>query len=337
MHEREGGQTLYYYHIIEDSVVQIRQGTDETTPLLSLPPFILRILNTELDRFAPIDSSAIERFEVSYKDNRLMLNMAQRVDLLGYAFLFLVGVLGVLLVVFRRRLKKERQRRATLVESRHRLDENLEDERGRLARELHDGPVQDLHAIRMNLTVRGQQASFHDFEEELLHVIRELRAISENLRPPALTPFGLGAALRAHIERFKKRHPHIHLSSEIAQEGQLLLERERLVLFRICQEALNNAVQHAKASHLTVRFGLNDRKLTLEVCDNGVGFTVPEGWISLVQNGHYGLMGMSERAESIGTTLAVTSTPGEGTQVQVTLALRRRHALEKTLDIIVEE
>ena len=338
MHERDTGQTIYYYHIIEDSVVQIRQGTDETEPLLTLPPLVVRILNSELDRIAPVDSSEMERFELSYEDDRLTLNLAQRVDLLSYAFIFLLGVLGVILLVFRWRLKKERHRRDTLVESRYRLAEGREDERRRLAQELHDGPVQDLHALRMNLNVqRRRQTGVNGFEEELLHVIRELRAICEDLRPPALTPFGFGAALQAHIERFKKHHPDVHISSEITQDGQLLPERVRLALFRICQEALNNAVQHAKASHLVVRFGLEEGKLTLEVRDNGVGFTVPDEWITLAKDEHYGLLGMGERAESIGATLEVVSKPGEGTRVEVILPIRLDHAPETVLDVIVEE
>ena len=322
LHEEASVQTIYYYRIVKDSTIYVRQGIEGTNPALSLPPLVVRTLNEELEELSPRDSSQVDRFALSLEDNRFMLNLAQRVDLLFYLVLVLMVAWIPVLILFRRKLNKEKHQQQHLYESRLRLAEDREAERLRLAQELHDGPVQDLHAIRIRLNMKGPygQGTAAEMEDDLLHVIRELRAISEDLRPPALSPFGLGTALRAYIERFQKRFPDLDITSTIAEDGQGLPERVRLALFRICQEALNNVVQHARATRAWICYTLEPKHVVLEVRDNGDGFDVPKDWIELAHDGHYGLLGMLERAESIDASINITSTPGEGSCIRVKAA-----------------
>ncbi len=331
VHERDATKTLYFYRIIEDSLVYIRQETDETGAALALPPLVVRQLNAQLNQMAPLDSTQLNSVALTYENNRLLVNLAQNVNMYALAAFFVAFVVlaVALLVWFRRRLRQEEQRQRDLIEMRKRLSEGREDERLRLAQELHDGPVQDLHAVRMHLTMMqpathpeaslAPQPAIDGIQQELLHVIHELRSISENLRPPALVPFGLSAAIQAHVERFRQLHPGLDVTLDLAEDAQRLPERVRLALFRICQEALNNAAQHARAGRIAVRFDLDGRQALLEIRDDGRGFEVPEAWIRLGQTGHYGLLGMSERAESIGAALSVRSAEGEGTSVRVTV------------------
>ncbi len=324
MYGKESGrQRLYYYKIIEDSTVFVRAGADEGGPALTLPALVIRSLASDLESLSEADSLQKQTFVVGIEGNRLNLILAQRIDLLIYAFVLLAVAWVVFIFVFRSRLRKHKKRQDTLVESRRGLVEDREAERRRLAQELHDGPVQDLHAIRMMITMQAENENsvVTRIEGDLLRVIRELRAISEDLRPPALVPFGLGAALHALIERFEQRYPEIHVHADIAKDEQRLPERIRLALFRICQEALNNTVHHASATAVSVRFEIRGERVLLEVQDNGVGFVVPSDWVHFVQQGHYGLLGMAERAESIDAAFEVISAPNEGTRVRVEVSV----------------
>jgi signal transduction histidine kinase len=152
----------------------------------------------------------------------------------------------------------------------------------------------------------------------LLEVAHELRALSEDLRPPALSPFGLGAALHDLAERLEERHPRLTVRVDAPDTaGPVLPETPRLLLFRIAQEALHNAAQHAQAQTLDVRFALGDDAITLTVADDGRGFEPPADWNALAEDGHYGLVGIAERVASLGGTLTLDAAPGAGTRLHV--------------------
>lgn len=249
---------------------------------------------------------------------------------LAFALLVLLAVglttlAGSPFVWYRRRLRAERGRRAAADLARRHLAEGRESERARLARELHDGPVQDLYALRARLARAAGPApeALAEAEAEVRRVVAELRAVSEALRPPALGPYGLAAALRALAERAEQAHPALALHLHLEDDGQALPEAARLALFRIAQEALNNALRHADASQVWVAFRLSPgppREVTLEVVDDGRGFAVPADLSAPAAAGHYGLAGMAERAEAVGAALRVTSRPGE-TRVHARLPL----------------
>lgn len=218
----------------------------------------------------------------------------------------------------------ERQRvELELTELRHRLERNRDRDRLHLAQELHDGPMQDLYGVTYRL--EALKPALPD-EASLVHlvaaqttfeqVIGTLRTICGNLRPPTLAPFGLEKAIRSDADRFQEEHPELKVELEAMPDGQVLPEGVRLTLFRIYQEALNNLVRHAEAGRIWIRFTVNTEEVVLEVQDDGRGFKVPDGWIELARKGHFGLAGAAERAEAIGGSFKVTSTPGGGTALR---------------------
>jgi PAS domain S-box-containing protein len=221
-------------------------------------------------------------------------------------------------------ITERKQMEAELAEVQRRLMEGREAERLHLAQELHDGPLQDLIGISYRLAELAEglpdEAGVGQMvaaQATLQQVLRMLRAISGELRPPALAPFGLEKAIRSHAEDFQRQHPELKIRFELMPDGQALPEQVRLALFRIYQQALNNVVRHAQASLVSIRFELDAQQTRLEIQDDGRGFEVPKRWIELVRRGHLGLVGIVERAEAIGGRLEVVSTPGEGSLVRV--------------------
>lgn len=219
---------------------------------------------------------------------------------------------------------QQRRMMAELTETRMRLAESRESERLHFARELHDGPLQDLIGARFHLgilagSVQDGQAAAHlaTVQEGLQSVINTLRAMCGNLRPPALAPFGLEKAIRAHAQAFGELYPHLQITLELDADNQELPERVRLALFRIYQSALANVVQHADATLVRVQFRLGERQLLLRVEDDGHGFQVPGSWLDFARQGHFGFLGAMERAEAIGGQLSVQSAPGSGTEILV--------------------
>jgi len=231
----------------------------------------------------------------------------------------------VLLESLRARLAEVEQARDELTEARRRLAESREAERQRLARELHDRPVQDLYGLLFRLEEvvedpAGEEslAQLAMAREELLQVIDELRNICQELRPPTLATFGLAAAIRSHAGRFQEMHPGLEIQMDLVNDGQTLPERVRLALYHIYREVINNVARHAEAQRVRIRFSLNEKHLLLEIEDDGAGFQVPVRWIQLARQGHLGLLGAAEWADSIGGRLEIESAPGQGTVVRVT-------------------
>jgi signal transduction histidine kinase len=153
------------------------------------------------------------------------------------------------------------------------------------------------------------------------HNIRLLRHIMTTLRPPAVVNFGLIAAIQSHIEDFRQRQPAIRVELVMPEEIPMLSEEVVLGVYRICQQAIYNIVQHAQADQIWVRFYSQDNLLSLEVEDNGIGFTMPANLVELPRRKHLGVVGMTERARAIGGELTVDSAPGQGTRVRMTLSL----------------
>jgi signal transduction histidine kinase len=151
----------------------------------------------------------------------------------------------------------------------------------------------------------------------LQQVIQDLRALCTELRPPTLAPFGLEKAIRSHAGSFQATHPQLNIQLDLASDGQTLSEQVRLALFRIYQEGLNNVVRHAEASHLQIRFSLDEKQSVLEIEDDGRGFKLPPRPIQLARQGHLGLIGAIERAEAVGGQLKITSAPEKGTLIRI--------------------
>jgi len=243
-------------------------------------------------------------------------------------------VLGVLALGFggawawqRRKLRLSEGRRAEQAEAGRRLAEGREQERLHLARELHDGPVQDLYSAHLELAMAsealGANGTLKPAQETIQRVSQSLRGICGTLRPPALAPFGLAAALRSLAEMVRTAHPDLTVELDLTSDGQRLPADVRLALFRIAQEALANVVKHAGARTVRLTFTLDAEEAVLEVCDDGRGFAVPGRWLDGARAGRFGLLGMAERAESIGGRLAVHAAEGEGTTLRVVVPVHQ--------------
>lgn len=211
----------------------------------------------------------------------------------------------------------------------NRLVESRERERLRLAQELHDRPIQDLYGLMYQLDdmkdlVRGTEGMslVDDFNQTLQKVVSDLRAICGDLRPPSLSPFGLEVAIRDHVERLQKQMPQVQFHLELMQDQQEIPDSLRLCLFRIYQQAINNVLRHAEASDVYVRFRLDSQVIQLEVEDNGIGFEVPQHWIELVRQEHFGLVGLAERVKSVHGQLEIVSAPADGTLVRILVPRR---------------
>jgi signal transduction histidine kinase len=203
-----------------------------------------------------------------------------------------------------------------------------EAERARLARELHDGPVQELIALgqqaemAQRLVERGDiaraQALLEDLRATELETVKELRRLIGALRPAYLEDLGFLPALEMLVQEAAERTT---ARVELEKEGPVRRfgPQVELAAYRIAQAALNNTIQHAQAQHILVRIRCDPDGLALSVVDDGVGFTLPPGPDVLTRAGHFGLVGMQERATRVGGTLQVHTTPGEGTQVTVRL------------------
>jgi len=196
-------------------------------------------------------------------------------------------------------------------------------ERNRLALELHDAVSQRLFSLVLTaeaageLLDRDQNAAREQVEKLKLlaqQALDELRSLIFELRPPDLERDGLCGALRKHVEVLRRLQPgagEIDLEVDAEIEGDPARDRE---LLRIAQEALQNALRHARAQHVNVRLTRENGHLLLEVADDGVGFDpdAPE-----LRSRRLGLTSMEERAERIGARLAIESQSGKGTAVRL--------------------
>jgi signal transduction histidine kinase len=200
-----------------------------------------------------------------------------------------------------------------------------EEERARLARELHDDTIQAVIALKQRVQLvqklikdqNGRQ-SLHELEALAEQTIDNLRRLTRALRPIYLEDLGLVTALDMLAREFSQNQNLIVNFQKMGQERRLTREVE-LSLYRIAQEALNNVVKHSKATRADLIIAYENAEIKMEVKDNGVGFVVPKSPTELAPSGHFGLLGIHERADLIGARLELESTVGNGTSLTARL------------------
>jgi signal transduction histidine kinase len=200
-----------------------------------------------------------------------------------------------------------------------------EEERTRLARELHDDTIQAVIALKQRVQLAQksvQDQSGKQFLKELEtlaeETIENLRRLTRALRPIYLEDLGLVTALDMLARETIQNN---HLTVEFHKTGQeRRLPREvELSLYRIAQEALNNMIKHSHATHAELKITYEDSEIQMEVGDNGKGFNVPNSPTEFAPNGHFGLLGVHERVDLIGAKLEIESAVGKGTRLRVRL------------------
>lgn len=196
-----------------------------------------------------------------------------------------------------------------------------EEERKRIARELHDDTIQALVVLARELeALASSQEGLSEYKKILLDVLRDrvndimagVRRLGQDLRPPALDRLGLVPALEWLASDIEKRS-QLKVKLKVYGTSRRFSPDVELVLFRIVQEALRNAWRHSQATSATVMLVLDENKIEITIIDNGKGFDVPDTMDDLVKHGKLGLAGMQERIQLINGSLKMESKPGKGT------------------------
>jgi two-component system, NarL family, sensor histidine kinase DevS len=206
--------------------------------------------------------------------------------------------------------------------------EAAERERGRWARELHDEALQSMGGLRVLLSTARRAGAHGDMDkllseaiERVDHTIAEMRRLIADLRPATLDQLGLAAALEGLVERISAEGLAVKLRVDLAYEAAhhptRLLNQVEEAVYRLVQEGLNNAAQHARAEAATVIATESDGEIRIQIEDGGRGFA-PD------QDAGFGLRGMRERVALAGGSLQVKSRPGAGTLIEATLPARHR-------------
>jgi len=230
---------------------------------------------------------------------------------------------------FEMRLLEENRQEALQIYARQ-VTNAQEAERARIARDLHDGPLQLLAGLvrAADIIEKGRNADAASFTAAIERLqgmseeaLTELRRVTRDLRPMTLDRLGLHAALRSLAADMSSRSG-IAVDLRFDAERDLPEELE-LCVFRIVQEALTNVEKHAHATHVRAEMQRSSVELRVEVRDNGRGGPLPADPSDLARGGRFGVLGMRERAALVGGTLEVTSTPHADGQAGGTAVILR--------------
>ena len=213
--------------------------------------------------------------------------------------------------------------------------EGQEEERKRIAMDIHDGIGQMLTSLKFQIESidlqEGEKAAQKIKEIELLikEVIKEVRRVTFNLKPTVLGDYGLQAALNVFVQEIDKL-TDIKLQYRSAGEIERLPQKTENNIFRIIQEAINNAIKYSGADTITVDLKQSDTDLIITVRDEGKGFDIKlvEARNMNIDSGR-GFFNMYERTEYVNGRLMINSEPGKGTSVTLTVPVRSAVALEE--------
>ena len=201
-----------------------------------------------------------------------------------------------------------------------------EEERARISREIHDGPLQDLTALIQRLRLLSidmdspveREKQLKEAESAAMAGVKEMRELCNNLTPPWLD-LGIAQALTELSERQSAQLDiKIHLD---IQDIPDLPDDATLAFFRVAQEAVNNSAKHSEAENVSISLKNTGKMILLQIEDDGKGFEVPDNFTELRVQGHRGLSNMRERMSIVGGHFSIFSTPGKGTVIRCELPL----------------
>jgi signal transduction histidine kinase len=263
--------------------------------------------------------SHLDGDDLSDSDRRILNTLARQAE---------IALNNILLIeTLRRQLDEIQDSRETLAQTQRQLLRTREDERARLARELHDNPIQSLVGMNIQLGLLQNTEkipslllnTLGDMRAEVRELTSELRQVCANLRPPMLDALGLGAALRVYAEDWSAE---TEVGAQLDLEEDVILRQipneVALNFYRVAQEALTNVARHARARQVVIKLHCKQERLSLLIRDNGCGFTLPDTFSGLTKKDHFGVVGMRERVDLIGGEWKLESAPGMGTSIEVT-------------------
>jgi len=275
----------------------------------------------------------LDRYDFSFSDRQIVSTLSPEIE---------VALSNILhLQKLHEQLDEIRSHQAIMTKMGHQLIRSRDEEQQRLSRELHDGPLQELVGMNLQLgmllsRIGSEQAvpsivnTLTSIQQEARSLIAELRQVCSGLRPPILDTLGLSSALRALLDAWAAEEG-ITIRQELPSDSDLVFVNSevRMNLYRVVQEALTNIARHASASqvNLVLNSDLEKEELRLNIQDDGKGFdleTVP----SQTAENHFGLAGMQERVGLIGGQWNITSSPGCGTRIEV--SWRKQDWLDST-------
>jgi signal transduction histidine kinase len=205
------------------------------------------------------------------------------------------------------------------------ITKSQEDERRRIARELHDDTIQSLLAVSRRLELYQSSESdpqrseqIEELQDMLTGTLVGIRQINRDLRPLILEDLGLIPALKALVRAAQKGDGAVpHASMETSGRQVPLNPEQELAIYRITQEALTNIRKHAHATGVMVKLAFEAGIVRLQVVDDGRGFDVPSSLTDFTQQDRFGLVGIQERVWVVGGSLTIQSSPGQGTRLLV--------------------
>jgi signal transduction histidine kinase len=267
----------------------------------------------------------------SSEDRRILNTLARQAEITLNNIVLVEG--------FRRQIEEIRLSREALADMQRQMMRSREDERARLARDLHDGPIQSLVGLNVQLGMlvstlseSAAATTYHktppqgdslpralsEMREDIRVLLSGLRRVCVELRPPMLDMVGLGAAVRGLAQEWAQHHP-VALVLDLPPDADLhgLPDETAVNLYRIVQEALKNISLHAAAKNVSIAIRGDASCLELRIVDDGCGFEVDRVLAQAPGKGHFGLAGMQERSELIGAELRIRSAPGSGSSLNL--------------------
>lgn len=205
-----------------------------------------------------------------------------------------------------------------------------EEERKRIAREIHDGPAQTLANLILRTEIAERmletndlgmiRSELGDLKTQVRLGLEEIRKVIFNLRPMALDDLGLVPTLRKFVQDFEEKTRIRAVFETTGKEKRLPPEMEP-AMFRLVQEAFNNVLKHAQSTYVSLELVFQEDSIQLHIADNGVGFSLEQVESKAKVHSQFGLVGMKERVELLQGKIDIESSVGEGTKIKILVPL----------------
>jgi len=205
-----------------------------------------------------------------------------------------------------------------------------EEEQRRLALDLHDEFAQTLSAMKLEVDALGNsipssspqlQRRCSSLQKRTVEMHDSVRRIVARLRPTLLDDLGIGPALENLINDLEQSYPHVDFDLRVSGVKHRPPINIETALYRICQEGLTNALKHSSPGHVEIRLTSSYPELILQIRDDGCGFDTKKKTSVEISKAHFGLLGMRERATSLGGRFTLSSRPAQGTTLRIVFPL----------------